>query len=194
MTPTSKRRQTEATRVRPVGEGGDGADWGVVRLETKSNGAKAVARLKPCATCPWRKDAAIGFFPAEAYRVSANTAYDGSMSTFACHDSGKENPATCAGFLLVNAANNMGVRFAQMDGRLDVDRVGNPDGVALYASYRDMAIANGVDPDDPRLAPCRGDNESGLAVRDRMVRTGAFQPRDPDEFVRYMTDEDETDL
>ena len=29
------------------------------------------------------------------------------------------------------------------------------DGLELFESYREMAIANGVDPDDPVLADCR---------------------------------------
>jgi hypothetical protein len=30
-------------------------------------------------------------------------------------------------------------------------------GHRLYDNYRSMAVANGVDPDDPILAPCRDD-------------------------------------
>ena len=111
----------------------------------------------PCAECPWRKDSPIGAFPAEAYRISAKTAYDMAQSTFACHMAGKDNPATCAGFLLQSSAHSFQVRMSLIKGRLDLSKVKSD--VPLYGSYRKMAEANGVDPEDPVLKPCRGDDE-----------------------------------
>jgi hypothetical protein len=125
-------------------------------------------RRQPCAECPWRKDAPLKAFPASAYRHSARTSYDMGQSVFACHMSGAEKSATCAGFLLVGAQHNMLVRLAMLDGRYDPGAV-SANGVALYESYRQMAIANGVDPDDPALAPCRGVDEDWSKLR-RMNR------------------------
>lgn len=110
---------------------------------------------RPCAQCPWRSDLPTGEFPAEAFRISATTAYDGAMNMFACHMLGAASSLICAGFLLKNAANNIGARIA--NSRSDLSVVHSP--YPLYASYRAMAIANGVDPDDPVIAPCRGDDE-----------------------------------
>lgn len=107
-------------------------------------------RTKICTDCPWRLDAEVGAFPAEAFRHSARTAYDLALTRFACHMSGSENPQTCVGFLLRGAQHNMSVRLNPVDPDTLDDR-----GVELYDSYRAMAIANGVDPDDPALAPCR---------------------------------------
>lgn len=121
-------------------------------------GAGGLQRNKPCPTCPWRIDA-TGIFPAEAFRISAPTAYDAAFNTFACHESGQKAPATCAGFLLRNSANNIGVRIATARGDLDPSKVVDG-GVELYDSYRAMAIGNGVPPDDPVLAPCRNDDGS----------------------------------
>jgi len=95
----------------------------------------------------------VGEFPAEAFRHSASTAYDMSDHTFACHQSGKEKPATCAGFLLRGATHNLAVRLGYMRGRFQGDVTDG--GHELHESYRAMAIANGVDPEDPVLAPCR---------------------------------------
>src|SRR5690606_33084679 len=108
---------------------------------------------RPCPECPWRKENA-GSFPAEAFRLSAPTAYDVAFSTFACHMAGAEKSAVCAGFLLQNADNNLGVRMAAMRGDYDPSRV-EPAGAELFESYRAMAEANGVEPDDPILKPCR---------------------------------------
>jgi len=108
-------------------------------------------RKKPCPDCPWRKDA-TGAFPAEAFRHSAETAYDMSQHVFSCHASGVTRPAICAGFLLRGADHNLSVRLAKMRGQnLDVGDGGHE----LHANYRAMAIANGVSEDDPVLIPCR---------------------------------------
>lgn len=114
-------------------------------------------RHRPCPECPWRRENA-GSFPAEAFRLSAGTAYDASFSTFACHMSGSVKPATCAGFLLRNAQNNIGARLAAMRGDFDPSRL-DATGADLFESYRAMAEANGVPADDPVLAPCRADFE-----------------------------------
>jgi hypothetical protein len=111
-------------------------------------------RVEPCAQCPWRCDQQ-GMFPAEAFRLSAPTAYDAAMSTFGCHMSPASAPQTCAGFLLSRGAlHNILVRLRLADGRLHLDKIKNA-GLRLFQSYRAMAIANGVAPDDPVLAPCR---------------------------------------
>ncbi len=111
-------------------------------------------RRRPCEECPWRRDSPVGAFPAEAYRLSANTAHDMATHTFSCHMSGKERPQMCAGFLLRGATHSMAVRMATLDGRVD-PRAVSDGGAALYDSYREMAEANGVDPKDPALKKCR---------------------------------------
>jgi len=115
-------------------------------------------RRAPCEQCPWRQDQ-VGAFPAEAFRISAPTCYDAAMHTFACHMSGPKAPATCAGFLLSESAtHNLLVRIAQAHKGLDLDEV-TDGGLELFASYRAMAVANGVASDDPALERIR-DRES----------------------------------
>lgn len=115
-------------------------------------GGKGAYRRKPCAQCPWRKDA-TGVFPAEAFRHSAETAYDMATHTFGCHASGTGKPQACAGFLLRGAAHNLSARMRYMKGTYKHDV--HDGGHALHENYRAMAIANGVNPDDPVLGPCR---------------------------------------
>lgn len=112
-----------------------------------------VYRRTPCGGCPWRIDQA-GKFSAEAFRISAHTAYDCAEEVFACHESGVKNPATCAGFLLRNSAHNLLARLKHINGG-----PGCSSDVELWPSYRAMAIGNGVDPDDPVLVRCRADDE-----------------------------------
>ncbi|WP_326430302.1 DUF6283 family protein (plasmid) [Stutzerimonas frequens] len=130
-----------------------GADHQVVTIKSDAESkAGHLYRRKPCAKCPWRKDA-VGEFPAEAFKHSASTAYDMSQRAFGCHDSGTSKPATCAGFLLRGADHNLRIRLAYVAGEIHDDL--DDDGQELFDSYRDMAIANGVDPDDPVLKSCR---------------------------------------
>jgi hypothetical protein len=136
--------KTEIVDVRPAGD-----DHQVV---TVAGGGKR-HRHEPCPDCPWRTDA-TGKFPAEAFRHSAPTAYDMSDRIFSCHQSGSKKPAACAGFLLRGAAHNLSVRLGKIQGKYAKVSDGEHE---LHASYRAMAIANGVPSDDPVLARCRDD-------------------------------------
>lgn len=133
---------SKITAIRPAGD-----DHQVLTIAGGSGGYCK----RPCADCPWRVDA-TGIFPAEAFRHSAGTAYDMARHTFACHQSGKEQPRVCAGFLLRGGEHNLSVRLGRMEGLFN-DVVDG--GHALHETYRAMAIANGVEPDEVVLAPCR---------------------------------------
>lgn len=144
MTEKKPSKKAKIDLIRPAGD-----NHQVVRVI----GGKSCHRKEPCPTCPWRKDA-VGEFPAEAFRISAHTAYDMAMEAFSCHESGAKKPATCAGFLLRGADNNGNVRIKIIKGEFDPGTVSDA-GLDLFDSYREMAIANGVDPDDEILKPCR---------------------------------------
>tara|TARA_R110001592_G_scaffold29089_2_gene105845 strand:+ start:104 stop:352 length:249 start_codon:yes stop_codon:yes gene_type:complete len=77
-----------------------------------------------------------------------------SENVFSCHTSGAKKPATCAGFLLRGAEHNLNVRLGLIMGTLDLQQV-DDDGLDLFDSYREMAVANGVEEDDSVLALCR---------------------------------------
>ncbi|SPK77196.1 conserved protein of unknown function (plasmid) [Cupriavidus taiwanensis] len=137
------RTKPAITRARAAGP-----EHQVVTVE----GGKGSYRRAPCAKCPWRIDA-VGEFPAEAFRHSAETAYDMATHTFACHESGARKPAMCAGFLLRGADHNLSVRLKMIQGYVFGDV--SDGGHELHDNYRAMAIANGVAIDDPVLVACR---------------------------------------
>lgn len=141
-----KSRRAETVEVRPAGDAHQ-----VVSVRVMGERSKCYRR-QPCSDCPWRQDA-VGVFPAEAFRHSARTAYDMSEHTFACHQSGAEKPALCAGFLLRGADHNLSVRLARMRGEVGDDV--SDGGLALHDDYIEMAVANGVEPDESVLASCR---------------------------------------
>lgn len=108
----------------------------------------------PCPECPWRREN-TGSFPAEAFLISAPTAYDMADRTFGCHMAGSSRPATCAGALLsTGAEHNLSVRMSILKDRFRWGDVSDG-GAELWPDYRSMAEANGVDPSDPALGPCR---------------------------------------
>jgi hypothetical protein len=107
----------------------------------------------PCAECPWRRDVSTGKFPPERFRALAHCAYDLARPIFACHMSKDGGEFACAGFLLQASIHNLGVRMS----RQDFSHVRSP--YPLYETYREMAVANGVDSDDPALRNCRDDGQ-----------------------------------
>ena len=112
-------------------------------------------QVKPCVECPWRTDVPTGKFPPARFIALANTAYDMNLTQFACHKSPEGSEIACAGFLLVGAAHNLGVRWGIRTGKIDLDVVSSD--VRLFSSFRAMAVANGVPPQHPALHRCRDD-------------------------------------
>lgn len=111
------------------------------------------ARKRPCADCPWRRDAPIGHFPPEAFIRLASSAHDMDRKVFQCHDTTDQVPLVCAGFLERGADHNLTIRLAYSNG--DFERTDRTGGEDLYADFREMAVANGVDPEHPELRSCR---------------------------------------
>lgn len=148
------RHPTRQVGFHYAGRSGDG-EFAVVTITSQGGPEHHHHCIRPCPQCPWRIDSPIRAFPAEAFRHSAATAYDMAQTAFACHMAGKDRPLTCAGFLLRGAMHNLVVRLAITFRRYDPREVSDG-GLELYADYRAMAEANGVDPDDPILRPCRG--------------------------------------
>lgn len=109
---------------------------------------------QPCAECPWRQDIAPGRFPAKRFEELAYTAYDMSIIQFACH---LHENIGCAGFVLRGSLHNLGARLAISHRNLDPTQI-KDGGYQLYNNYREMAIANGVSPDDPKLEHCRSND------------------------------------
>lgn len=138
------KRKTQIVQVRPAGPSH--------RVVTVTGGGNQYCKT-PCPQCPWRVDQ-TGAFPADAFRRSANTAYDLACAVFSCHMAGTDTPAICAGFILRGAAHNLSMRMRARDGRCNPAEVSDG-GLTLHADYRAMAEANGVPVDDEALRLCR---------------------------------------
>lgn len=109
-------------------------------------------RSKCCSECPWRKDVPTGRFPPAAFRRLAKSTYDMSSIVFTCHKSNEDLPVVCAGFLLRGALHNLTIRLEIIYKRFDLGTVFET--VPLFRHFREMAVANGVDPADASLKEC----------------------------------------
>jgi hypothetical protein len=128
-----------------------GPDHAVVTISQPPDVGNETHMRSPCAECPWRR-ANAGSFLAKAFEISTVTATDASTHLFACHMAGKDEPKTCAGFLLSETAvDNLGVRLGRMMGRFEA-LSGDPD--ELFQTYKQMAVANGVAPNAVCLRGC----------------------------------------
>ena len=141
-------RRPQVARVRPAGDAHE-----VVTVTGGTGGY----RRRPCSSCPWRVDQ-TGLFPPEAFAHSAETAYDLAGNTFGCHAAGTDRVVTCAGFLLRGAGHNLAVRVGCARGTINPAQI-TDGGYELHRGYSAMAVANGLHPDHPRLAPCRDHKE-----------------------------------
>lgn len=101
---------------------------------------------RQCSECPWRKDVPVGRFPPERYVALKNTVEQGLNNLFACHKTSDGEPSACVGFLLVDGPNNWTARLAAITGEFDPRKLeaAGP----LYDSFQEMALANGVSPED----------------------------------------------
>jgi len=100
-------------------------------------------QTRTCDECPWRKDVPPGRFPKERFIALRVSVKQGFFPLFACHKSPEEAPCACAGYLMVEGENNFFVRLAVIEGRFDPKKLEVT--APLYESYREMALANGVD-------------------------------------------------
>lgn len=133
-------------------------EYGVTSIET-SGGRKHVARKTPCEQCPWREDVPTGVFPAECIPAQrTHRLRCRHVHVRLPHGGRAASGHMCAGFLLRHGAHNLSVRIALSGERIDLDKISDG-GFPIYETYRDMAVANGVDPDDLVLKPVRGNDE-----------------------------------
>ena len=100
---------------------------------------------RPCANCPWRKDAPPRYWHADHFRSIWENCQDDGISQMQCHKSTPEKMIPCNGAVRVLGYESIGVRLGVLKGRIDPADVGATDGT-LYESFGAMMAANGVEP------------------------------------------------
>jgi hypothetical protein len=96
----------------------------------------------PCAECPWRRDVPTGTWPAERFQKLARTCRDDGWACMACHKSREGEELPCAGFVIVQRMDSIGVRLAVWRGMKLEDYATD---VELFGSFEEMLAANDVE-------------------------------------------------
>lgn len=102
------------------------------------------SKRKPCADCPWRKDAETDVWSKERFQMLAVDCRDDGMKAMACHKSGQEQPYACAGFLAQVGYESVGVRILAMQGGETPDDI-YTNGLDLFETFEQMLEANDVE-------------------------------------------------
>jgi hypothetical protein len=108
--------------------------------------AQGYAMTSICSACPWRKDVPVGVFPPERFIALAATVKQDFGPVFACHKTTEGQDSACVGYLLTEGTENFNVRIASIRGALDMKKLKSE--YPLYATFKEMALANGVAPED----------------------------------------------
>lgn len=97
---------------------------------------------KPCANCPWRRDAPVGHWDAQHFKdISVNCRDDG-MALMLCHKSNKVEGSPCVGAILAVGLESIGLRIAVLQGKIDLKNFSTD--TPLYRSFEEMLRANKV--------------------------------------------------
>lgn len=110
-----------------------------------------MARKRPCAECPWRRDTDPGQFPAIRYEALRETTGERGReaplgsSMFACHKSTEDDPLACAGWLAAVGYENLTARLLIAQGAMAMPE---PDASwpPLFESYDGMASVQAGEP------------------------------------------------
>lgn len=138
------RREVEIVAIR---EGAGG--WGVVTVRTNDHAYRA----QLCLTCPWAKDSPPGRFPCFGTAPEQPITFLNMSLAATAAPEKRLKPTRGSSF----AARRTTSQYVCTDPGKSVIHTER----ALYASYRDMAIANVVRSDDPTIVPCRDNMCSG---------------------------------
>lgn len=99
---------------------------------------------RPCANCPWRKDAPVNYWHPDHFRSIATTCRNDGLHMMQCHKTTKETLRICAGWAAVEGFDAIGLRIAALFGRYDPASL-DTKGLELYESFDEMLEANNID-------------------------------------------------
>lgn len=106
---------------------------------------------KPCANCPWRKDAPRQHWAPDHFESIALNCRDDGMHVMLCHKAkripaGDRSAPVCQGWIRVLGFEAIGVRIAAFTGRITLEEVEDQNPPELFASFEEMLDANDITP------------------------------------------------
>lgn len=105
---------------------------------------------RPCADCPWRKDAPPGHWRPDHFADIYRHCQDDGTHLMLCHHAVKlpeseRGSLPCQGWVRAIGFDAIGVRLAVMTGKVSLAEVRDTGGPELYASFDEMMSADGVE-------------------------------------------------
>jgi hypothetical protein len=105
---------------------------------------------KPCANCPWRKDAPTEHWDRQHFLDIWRNCQDDGLGLMACHKASlvaaPADKPICQGWVRVMGYKSIGVRIAMVRGRVTDREIKDRKGLRLYGSFEEMLRANNVTP------------------------------------------------
>lgn len=105
---------------------------------------------RPCANCPWRKDAPAQYWDPGHFRSIYRNCQDDGTNRMLCHKAKADAPSlkqpTCQGWVRVMGDRAIGVRIALARGLVTPAETMDTKGLDLFESFEAMLRANNVEP------------------------------------------------
>lgn len=103
---------------------------------------------RPCANCPWRKDAPRGHWHPDHFTSIWRNCQDDGTHVMACHKtpSGSAEVIPCQGWVRAIGFDSIGLRILVMTGKVSMEEVDDKDGPELFPSFLAMMRANKAKP------------------------------------------------
>ena len=104
----------------------------------------SATKHSPCADCPWRNDAPVGFWHKSNFKKLWKNCQDDGLRLMLCHKSRKSRKKQiCAGYAIVLGYESIGLRLAAFEGQFDPNDY-DANGIALHPSFAAIMKAQGI--------------------------------------------------
>ena len=104
----------------------------------------SATKRSPCADCPWRKDAPVGFWHKSNFNKLWKNCQDDGLRLMLCHKSRKSRKKQiCAGYAIVLGYESIGLRLAAISGQFDPNDY-DANGIVLHPSFEAIMKAQGI--------------------------------------------------
>jgi hypothetical protein len=99
---------------------------------------------RPCANCPWRKDAPRNYWDPTHFTDIWNNCQDDGARVMGCHKSTETKHVPCQGWIRVMGFDAIGVRILVMTDKVTMAEVEDTKGPELFKTFAEMLKANKI--------------------------------------------------
>jgi Family of unknown function (DUF6283) len=104
---------------------------------------------RPCESCPWRVDAARGYWDPQHFVDIWRNCQDDGTNIMLCHKASalpekEQQDVPCQGWIRVMGFDAIGVRLLTMQGKATCEEVEDRGGPELFPTFAAMLLANKI--------------------------------------------------